>query len=107
MAVAKRRRGRRWDRTRALAFERDKARNAPCWICVMEGRDPTIDYSLPISSAPLAWEADHYIPVDDRPDLEYDLGNIRASHVSCNRTRGKRAGISLLGTPSRDWRHRG
>lgn len=102
----KRRRGARWDRVRAQAFARDRARNAGCWICILEGRDPTIDYSLPISSAPRAWEADHYIPVDDRPDLEYDLGNIRPSHVECNRRRGKRAGIDLLGTPSRDWRRR-
>ena len=106
MPRPKRRRGWRWYQTRALAFKRDKAVNAGCWICEMEGRDPTIDYSLPISSAPRAWEADHYIPIDDRPDLEYDLGNIRPSHASCNRRRQKQAGINLLGKPSRDWRHR-
>ena len=107
MPRGKRRGGKRWERTRALAFARDRRANAPCWICVMEGRDPTIDYSLPISSAPRAWEADHYIPLDDRPDLEYDLGNIRASHLSCNRSRQKRAAITLLGNPSRDWRRKG
>lgn len=103
----KRRRGARWLRVRSQAFERDRARGAGCWICELEGRDPTIDYSLPISSGPRSWEADHFIPVDDRPDLEYDLGNIRPSHVSCNRARGKKAGINRLGSPSRDWRRRG
>lgn len=103
----KRRRGARWLRIRTLAFERDRAANAGCWICELEGRDPTIDYSLPISSSPRSYEADHYIPVDDRPDLEYDLGNLRASHKSCNRSRGKRAGTKALGEPSRDWRRRG
>lgn len=100
--MGNRRRGRRWDRTKAQAFARDMRALAHCWIC----RGP-IDYSLAPSSCPEAWEPDHYIPVDDRPDLEYDLGNIRPSHVSCNRSRGKRAGIDLLGTPSRVWRRRG
>lgn len=104
MAHGRRRGGARWVHIRMLAFRRDRAASAPCWICQAEGRDPAIDYSLPISGGPLAWEADHYIPVDDHPELEYDLGNIRASHVSCNRARGKRAGIDLLGKRSRDWR---
>jgi 5-methylcytosine-specific restriction endonuclease McrA len=98
----KRRRGRRWDRTRALAFERDRSTGARCWIC-----GGAIDYSLPISSCGDAWEADHYLPVDEHPELEYDLGNIRPSHARCNRARGKRAGVDLLGTPSRVWRRRG
>ena len=97
----KRRRGARWDRTKAQAFRRDRAACAPCWIC-----GAPIDYSLAPSSCPDAWEADHYIPVDDHPELEYDLGNIRPSHAHCNRSRQKRAGIDLLGTPSRDWRRR-
>ena len=100
-----RRGGMRWTITKRQAFARDRATNAPCWICVAEGaEDPSIDYSLGYSTGPRAYEADHYIPVHDHPELEYDLANIRASHQACNRRRGKRASISLLGTPSRDWR---
>ena len=106
MPVSRRRGGTRWNVTKHRAFARDKAAGAGCWICEQEGRDPTIDYSLGYSTGPMAYEADHYIPVDDHPELEYDLGNIRASHQHCNRVRQKRAGIDLLGLPSRDWRHK-
>lgn len=106
MTVRKRRGGYRWQVTKRRAFERDRAAGAGCWICAAEGRDPTIDYSLGYSTGPDAYEADHYVPVADHPELEYDLGNIRASHQRCNRKRHDRAGINLLGTPSRDWRNR-
>ena len=100
-----RRGGTRWNVVKRQAFERDRAANAPCWICVAEGaEDPSIDYSLGYSTGPRAYEADHYVPVHDHPELEYDLANIRAAHQSCNRRRGKRASISQLGSPSRDWR---
>lgn len=97
--MGKRRGSTRWLRIRRQAFERDRATGAPCWICLKP-----IDYSLGYSTCDEAYEADHYIPVDDHPEMEYDLTNIRASHRTCNRARHKRAGISLLGTPSRDWR---
>ena len=99
-----RRGGTRWLRVRRQAFERDRACNAGCWICAEAGRDPTIDYSLGYSTGPRAYEADHFIPVKDHPELEYDLANLRASHQSCNRARHDKAGIDLLGNPSRDWR---
>ncbi len=101
MADRKRRGGARWKLVRGQAFERDRSANAPCWIC---GRP--IDYSLGYSTCDEAYEADHYIPVADHPELEYDLLCIRASHRSCNRTRQDRAGIDVLGNPSRDWRRR-
>lgn len=99
MADRKRRGGARWLLVRQQAFNRDRRTGAVCWIC-----GKPIDYSLPISSAPKAWEADHYLPFDLHPEYEYDLPNIRPSHMSCNRARGTRAGIDLLGTPSRQWR---
>ena len=99
LAERKRRGGARWTRTKMQAFRRDRAALACCWIC-----GGSIDYSLGYSTCDEAYEADHYIPVDDHPELEYDLGNIRPSHRSCNRSRQKRASINLLGTPSRDWR---
>lgn len=97
--MTKRRGGARWTRTKRLAFDRDRAASAPCWIC-----GKPIDYSLGYSTCPAAYEADHYIPIDSHPELEYDLGNIRASHQTCNRSRQTRAGIDLLGNPSRNWR---
>ena len=99
--VRKRRGGKRWLDVRARAFARDRAALAPCWIC-----GEAIDYSLGISTCRDAWEADHYLDVDSHPELEYDLANVRPSHQRCNRSRQKRAGIDLLGTPSRDWRRR-
>ena len=111
MAV-KRKRGREWRALRTEALRRDSTLitrhpdgsvevGARCWIC----HEP-IDYSLK-SPSPYAWEPDHVIPVDLRPDLEYDLGNLAPSHVHCNRSRGdgtraKRA-PGELGTPSRRW----
>ena len=99
MADTRRRGGTRWTVTKRRAFDRDRAAGAVCWIC-----GEPIDYDLGYSSGPMAYEADHYIPVADHPELEYDLGNIRASHQHCNRARQKRASIDLLGSPSRDWR---
>ena len=101
MARRKRRGGTRWTHTKMLAFERDRMASAPCWIC-----GGPIDYALGYSTCDEAYEADHYIPVDDHPELEYDLANVRPSHRHCNRSRQKRAGVDLLGTPSRDWRRR-
>ena len=99
MAERKRRGGKRWLDTRARAFRRDRAAAAPCWIC-----GQPIDYSLGISTTRDAWEADHYLDVDRHPELEYDLGNIRPSHMRCNRSRHTRAAVNELGSPSRDWR---
>lgn len=101
MAERRRRGGKRWIDTRARAFRRDRAANAPCWIC-----GQPIDYSLGISTCGDAWEADHYLDYNRHPELEYDLGNIRASHMHCNRSRQTRASIDQLGQLSRDWRHR-
>lgn len=104
MPPRKRRGGTRWLHVRRQAFERDRAANAGCWICAAEGRDPTIDYSLGYSTGPMAYEADHYVPVADHPELEYDLTNIRPAHQRCNRRRNDRASMNVLGAPSRDWR---
>lgn len=99
MATGKRRGGKRWLDTRDRAFRRDRSANAVCWIC-----GQPIDYSLGISSCRDAYEADHYIDISRHPELEYDLGNIRPSHMRCNRSRQTKANIDLLGKPSRNWR---
>lgn len=46
---------------------------------------------------------DHYLPVSRHPELEYDIGNVRPSHRKCNRSRKAKAGIDMLGEPSRVW----
>lgn len=87
-----------WRRMRRRCFERDRAADAPCWIC-----GQPIDYSLPPSSAPSAYEPDHWRDVSRHPELALCPENVRPSHMSCNRARGKRAGTSPLGVPSRRW----
>ena len=73
----------RWPYIRKMAWDRDRKTRAKCHIC---GED--IDYFVPPSSTPDAYEPDHIIPVHLRPDLELDLNNIKASHRRCNRQRG-------------------
>lgn len=87
----------KWPRVRKMAWDRDRKNRAVCHIC---GGD--IDYTLLPSSAPGAWEPDHVIPVSVAPELELDLSNIKASHMKCNRTRGRGADVEI-GMRSRVW----
>ena len=88
----------KWERIRKLAWDRDRHSRAVCHIC-----GEPIDYSLKPSSAPLAYEPDHIVPYAINPDLELDLNNIAASHMRCNRQRGKGTGDMALGRKSRIW----
>lgn len=89
----------RWPYIRKMAWDRDRKARAVCHICGQK-----IDYSIPASSAPDAWEPDHILPVSRRPDLELDLNNIEASHMRCNRRRGDGSnGENDLGMRSRIW----
>ena len=89
----------RWKYIRKMAWDRDRKAKAVCHIC-----GQPIDYSLPPSSGPEAYEPDHVIPVSKRPDLELDLNNILASHTRCNRSRGDgENGENALGMRSRIW----
>ena len=100
--------GKRWETIRNIAYKRDRAANAPCWIC-----GQPIDYRAKVNPHtgeynPMAWEPDHYLPRAEYPELTYDLSNIRPSHAGCNRSRGhlprsKAAEKRLLGESSRDW----
>lgn len=94
---ATRRGGRRWKITRDAAFRRDYKLRAVCWIC-----GQPINYEAP-SSAPDGWAPDHYRPVSKFPELEFDLSNIRPSHVQCNLSRGAGDGIDHIGSTSRVW----
>lgn len=89
----------RWRYIRRMAWDRDRKAGTACHIC-----GQPIDYSLPPSSADISWEPDHVIPVSVRPELELDLGNIKASHKVCNRARGNgKNGENILGMQSRIW----
>lgn len=91
-----------------MAYRRDLARNAPCWIC-----GGPIDYSAsndPRSKtySPWAWEPDHVKDVALYPELAEDLANVAPSHSKCNRRRPKKrkekkVSSEGLGEASRDW----
>lgn len=51
----------------------------------------------------MSYEPDHYLSVAEHPELELCASNVRASHMCCNRARGKRAGIDEIGQRSRVW----
>ena len=87
-----------WRRLRKQCFERDKANRAKCHIC---GGD--IRYDVKPSSTPDSWEPDHRHSVKTHPELAEVPENILASHARCNRMKGAKAGISNLGTRSREW----
>ena len=89
----------RWPYVRKQAWNRDRKARAVCHIC-----GQPIDYTIPPSSAPEAWEPDHILPVSQYPDLELDLKNIKASHRQCNRARGDNKFAYVdIGMQSRIW----
>jgi len=87
-----------WRKLRLQCFKRDKASNAPCWIC-----GQPIRYDVKPSSTPDSWEPDHRLSVKHHPELAEVPENVLASHKSCNRSKGDRAGLNNLGAPSREW----
>ena len=76
-----------------------EATGEPCWLC-----GQAIDYTAP-PEHPDAFEYDHYHPVSTHPQLAEDPANGRASHSSCNRSRGDTDPADLLsiGAQSRRW----
>lgn len=95
--TSRRRAGQRWKRVREAARRRDLRAGAVCWIC-----GQPIDYDAPADD-PNAWSPDHVVPVAKAPQLEFALSNIRASHTSCNKSRGQGEGIDRIGPTSRVW----
>lgn len=89
--------GRRWQRVRDVAFQRDKKADAVCWLCGMP-----IDYDAE-PGTPDAWSPDHIKPVSRWPELEYSLTNIAPSHYECNISRQAGEGIDRIGVSSRRW----
>lgn len=95
-----------WDtpagrRVRMQCFRRDRDNNAKCRWCP----DP-IDYSLgPYTRGGnvWAWSPEHVKPRSLYPHLALDPSNIVAAHFHCNASRGTKAGIDELGTPSEEF----
>lgn len=90
-----------------MAYKRDLARNARCWLCGGE-----IDYTA--SNNPTdknyskwAWEPDHIKDVSTHPELAEDITNIAPSHSCCNRRRKKKHKKQtineIVGNNSRNW----
>lgn len=82
----------------AASADPDDRAASRCWICRGD-----IDYTAGAGTTSDSHELDHYLPVDDRPDLEEDVDNFRHSHSSCNSSRGKRAPSAGLGEPIAAW----
>lgn len=86
----------RWRKLRAELYRRDRAANAPCWIC-----HQPIDYRAR-AGTPDSWEPDHVRDVARFPQLAFDPANIMPAHCSCNRSRGDRD-LVPMGSSSRAW----
>lgn len=87
-----------WRRLRLECFRRDKARNAVCVHC-----GQPINYNVKPSSTDDSYEPDHRLVVERHPELALLPENVQPSHRRCNRARGKKAGMSNLGRPTRRW----
>lgn len=84
-------------KTLKVSFRAQCARvKAPCWLC----RQP-IDYALDRKDKQ-SFSLDHRLPQSTRPELTEDPANFMPSHLSCNKSRGNRAPISL-GLTSEQW----
>ena len=83
---------------RPACRRRDEHANAPCWIC-----GQPIDYTIP-DGQPDAWSPDHVYTVAEHPEFAEDPANIRAAHLACNKSRGRRGRATTnLGNQSRAW----
>lgn len=56
---------------------------ADCWICHRR-----IDYNVPPGSTDMSHELDHYYPVSEYHELQFDPAGFRHSHRKCSRDRG-------------------
>lgn len=74
-----------------------KEQNLPCWLC-----QQPIKYDAPAGN-PDAFEADHFYPKADYPDLALEPSNLRPAHASCNHSRGKKDAPLPLGRRSANW----
>ena len=93
-------------RLRMQCFRRDRAANARCHWCELAGLPADIDYSLgPYTRGGdvMAWSPEHLKPRKSWPHLALEPSNIVAAHFRCNASRGTKAGMSELGTRTRDW----
>lgn len=94
---------RNWRKVREAFRTQCATTNEPCWLC-----GQPIDYGIDHGEDnyhPDAFEPDHFHTRKHRPELAEDPANLRASHASCNRTRGDTDPTDLLaiGAQSRTW----
>jgi 5-methylcytosine-specific restriction endonuclease McrA len=88
------RRGSRWRKLR----EEVKARGDNCYH---DGQP--IDYTLAWPH-PDSFSVDHRLPLSKHPELAEDPGNLVASHLRCNQSKGAKEDLKLsLGNRSEDW----
>lgn len=88
-------------RLRMQCWRRDRESNPNCWWC----KKP-IDYSLgPYRRGgdTSAWSPDHRRPRRYWPQLALEPSNIVAAHFRCNASRGTKAAVEEMGTPTREW----
>lgn len=79
------RKGREYDSARYKFLGICENNHTPCWLC-----GKPIDYTAKPQTAK-AFELDHARPVSTHPELALEPSNFRASHSSCNRSRGDTA----------------
>lgn len=91
----------RRDKRNSATYQRNRrdlrARREPCWLCGQR-----IDYRAP-ARHPDSFEPDHVYPVSTHPHLAEDPGNLRASHMRCNRARGNTAAYRGRWVRTTDW----
>lgn len=87
-----------WKRLRKECFLRDKAKGAYCVHC-----GQPIDYTVQQSSTDDSYEPDHRYDVATHPEYALLPENVQPSHRKCNRVRGRKAGLNILGNRTRNW----
>jgi len=73
--------GRRWRELQAQVV----ASSDVCWLCGQ------LVWRNVKATHPMAPSADHVLPVDTHPELEFEWSNLRVAHYGCNSARGNRA----------------
>jgi hypothetical protein len=97
---------RRMKQLRADFYEEGKRQDANpdtrhLSVCWMDGH--RIDYDAAPGTTEDSHSLDHYLSVEEHPELQDDPENFRHSHLRCNTSRGNRALDFDLGDQVPDW----
>lgn len=106
MPAGKRKETRRMKQLRREFYELGKQQDAdpgtrPESVCWMDGH--RIDYDVDPGTTEDSHSLDHYLSVEDHPELQEDPTNFRHSHLRCNTSRGNRDLDFDLGEQMPDW----